>query len=119
MTAPDASPRVLVVVATKHGATRGIAEAIVRDLADSAAGQEMGLTALLQEAEHAPGPAGFDAVVVGSAVYVGRWREPARDWVSAHAAGLRERPVWLFSSGPMGHPRSRRTSRTTSIRWRS
>jgi menaquinone-dependent protoporphyrinogen oxidase len=104
MTESDASPRVLVVVATKHGATRGIAEAVVGDLAESTAGREMGLTAVLQEAEHAPGPAGFDAVLVGSAVYVGRWREPARDWVSAHAAALRERPVWLFSSGPIGAP---------------
>jgi menaquinone-dependent protoporphyrinogen oxidase len=104
MTASDAAPRVLVVVATKHGATRGIAEAIVRDLAESPAGREMGLTAVLQEAEHDPGPAPFDAVIVGSAVYVGRWREPARDWVSAHTAVLRERPVWLFSSGPIGAP---------------
>ena len=104
MTAPDAARRVLVVVATKHGATRGIAEAIVRELADSAAGQEMDLAVELHEAEHAPAPARFDAVIVGSAVYVGRWREPARDWVSAHAADLRGRPVWLFSSGPIGAP---------------
>jgi menaquinone-dependent protoporphyrinogen oxidase len=37
-------------------------------------------------------------------VYAGRWREPARDWVAEHAAALRERPVWLFSSGPIGPP---------------
>ena len=37
-------------------------------------------------------------------MYAGRWREPARDWVGAHAAALRERPVWLFSSGPIGSP---------------
>jgi menaquinone-dependent protoporphyrinogen oxidase len=101
---PVSALRVLVVVATKHGATHGIAEAIAHELTDGPVGQELGLTALLQEAEHAPGPAGFDAVIVGSAVYVGRWREPARDWVGAHAAALRERPVWLFSSGPIGAP---------------
>jgi menaquinone-dependent protoporphyrinogen oxidase len=104
MTASDAAPRVLVVVATKHGATRGIAEAIVRDLAGCVAGQEMGLAAELHEAEHDPDPARFDAVIAGSAVYVGRWREPARDWVGAHAATLRLRPVWLYSSGPIGAP---------------
>jgi len=98
MTASPAGPRVLVVVATKHGATRDIAEAIARELSDR------GLGVVLQDAEHAPPPTGFDAVVVGSAVYAGRWREPARDWVSAHAAALRERPVWLFSSGPIGSP---------------
>jgi menaquinone-dependent protoporphyrinogen oxidase len=89
---PVAGPSVLVVVATKYGSTREIAAAIVRTL---------GLPALLQEAEHAPPPTGFDAVLVGSAVYAGRWREPARDWVAEHAAALRERPVWLFSSGPI------------------
>jgi menaquinone-dependent protoporphyrinogen oxidase len=100
---PVGGLRVLVVVATKHGSTKEIAEAVVRGLADDDT-QEAPLTVVLQEAEHAPSPAGFDAVVVGSAVYAGRWREPARDWVSAHAAALRTRPVWLFSSGPIGSP---------------
>lgn len=90
---PEGGVRVLVVVASKHGSTREIAEAVARDLG-----------AVLHDAEHAPSPAGFDAVVVGSAVYAGRWRETARDWVSAHAAELRTRPVWLFSSGPIGSP---------------
>jgi menaquinone-dependent protoporphyrinogen oxidase len=96
--------RVLVVVATEHGATRGIAEAIARELSEDDAGPSTGLTVALQDAEHAPAPTGYDAVVVGSAVYAGRWREAARDWVGAHAAALRERPVWLFSSGPIGSP---------------
>jgi menaquinone-dependent protoporphyrinogen oxidase len=99
---PGDGARVLVVVATKHGSTREIAAAVVRGLTDDTAGPP--LTAVLQEAEHAASPAGFDAVVVGSAVYAGRWREPARDWVGAHAAALRDRPVWLFSSGPIGSP---------------
>jgi menaquinone-dependent protoporphyrinogen oxidase len=43
-------------------------------------------------------------VLVGSAVYAGRWLEPAREYVAAHAAALRERNVWLFSSGPIGEP---------------
>jgi len=101
---PGDGARVLVVVATKHGSTREIAEAVVRGLADDDTAAGPPLTAVLQEAEHAPSPAGFDAVVVGSAVYAGRWRETARDWVGAHAAELRTRPVWLFSSGPIGSP---------------
>ena len=43
---PVVGPRVLVIVATKHGATREIAEAIVRDLAVSDDGRAMRLTAL-------------------------------------------------------------------------
>ncbi|MCW2533045.1 MAG: Menaquinone-dependent protoporphyrinogen oxidase [Blastococcus sp.] len=86
---PVVGPRVLVVVATKHGATREIAEAIVRDLAVSDDGRAMRLTALRQEAEHAPGPAGFDAVVIGSAVYAGRCRpRPATDVRGSTAVGL-------------------------------
>ncbi|MFL6095161.1 MAG: flavodoxin domain-containing protein, partial [Blastococcus sp.] len=68
---PGSGSRVLVVVATKHGSTKEIAQAIAGELG-----------AVLREAEHAASPAGFDAVVVGSAVYAGRWRETARDWVS-------------------------------------
>lgn len=104
MTEADAAPRVLVVVATKHGATRGIAEAIARELSGGDDDRDTGLTAIVQAAEHAPAPTAFDAVVAGSAVYAGRWRESARDWVSLHAAALRARPVWLFSSGPIGYP---------------
>ena len=42
--------------------------------------------------------------MIGSAVYVGRWLDPARELVETHAAALAERPVWLFSSGPLGPP---------------
>src|SRR3954452_18090306 len=96
--------RVLVVVATKHGATRGIAEAIARELSEDDAGPATGLTVALQDAEHAPAPTGYDAVVVGSAVYAGRWREAARDGAGAPAPALRERPVGLSSSGRSGSP---------------
>jgi hypothetical protein len=50
----------------------------------------MPLTALLREAEqHAPGPAGFDAVVIGSAVYAGRCRpRPPTDVRGSTAVGL-------------------------------
>lgn len=50
------------------------------------------------------GVGGYDAVVLGSAVYVGRWLEPARELVDAHAEELAARPTWLFSSGPIGDP---------------
>ncbi len=47
---------------------------------------------------------GFDAVVLGSGVYVGHWLASARDLVERLADELVERPVWLFSSGPVGDP---------------
>jgi hypothetical protein len=46
----------------------------------------------------------YDAVVLGSAVYAGHWLKPARALADRCAAALRARPVWLFSSGPVGDP---------------
>jgi menaquinone-dependent protoporphyrinogen oxidase len=43
-------------------------------------------------------------VVLGSAVYGGNWLPSARTFATAHAAVLRGRPLWLFSSGPIGPP---------------
>jgi menaquinone-dependent protoporphyrinogen oxidase len=97
-------PQVLVAVESKHGSTRGIAEALARDLADSAAGRSVGLTAVAISVEQQPDPSAFDVVVLGSAVYAGRWLEPARQFATTHITSLRSRPVWLFSSGPIGQP---------------
>lgn len=93
-------PRVLVVVASRHGATREIGQAI----ADRLAGSPAGLTAVALPVEQRPDPRAFTAVVLGSAVYLGHWLDPARAYAAEHAAVLRERPVWLFSSGPIGEP---------------
>ncbi|MCW2704946.1 MAG: hemG [Blastococcus sp.] len=96
--------RVLIVVASKHGATAEIGTALARALADSDVGRAARLEAVSLPVEQRPDPAPYDAVVLGSAVYVGRWLEPARQYAVAHVAELRGRPVWLFSSGPIGEP---------------
>ena len=46
--------------------------------------------------------AGYDAVVVGSAVYHGRWLEEARRFVTGRRSELEAMPTWFFSSGPTG-----------------
>jgi len=43
-------------------------------------------------------------VLVGSAVYLGRWLPAAKRFVDSHRAELTRVPVWLFSSGPLGVP---------------
>ena len=93
-------PRVLVVAASRHGSTEEIARAIAARLG----GPASGLAAMAVPVEQDPDPRPFAAVVLGSAVYMGRWLEPARSYAAAHAAALRGRPVWLFSSGPIGEP---------------
>ena len=103
---PATAPRrrVLVAVASRHGATRDIARAIGDRLEAGSAGRACGLTAVVLPVEQHPDPASYDAVVLGSAVYAGRWLEPAREYATRYASALRERPVWLFSSGPIGAP---------------
>jgi menaquinone-dependent protoporphyrinogen oxidase len=90
--------RVLVTAASKHGATVEIAEAIADSM--SAAGA----AAAVVPPEEVDSLEGYDAVVIGSAVYAGRWLEPAKDLVSRLGDELGRRPVWLFSSGPLGDP---------------
>jgi menaquinone-dependent protoporphyrinogen oxidase len=90
--------RVLIASASRHGATHEIAEAIGRTLEDR------GLETQVAHVEDVDGLAGFDAVVVGSAVYAGRWLDPARSFVERHRDQLVRRPAWLFSSGPIGDP---------------
>jgi menaquinone-dependent protoporphyrinogen IX oxidase len=93
-------PQVLVTAASNHGSTAEIATAIARAIEQAG----HGLSAVAVPVDQRPEPGRFDAVVLGSAVYVGRWLESAREYATAHAATLRDRPVWLFSSGPIGEP---------------
>ena len=86
---------VLVAYATKHGATRGIAERIAAIL------DERGLHATLRGVDDAGDISGYDAFVVGSAVYLGQWRKEALEFVRRNRATLSDRPTWLFSSGPL------------------
>ena len=44
---------------------------------------------------------GFDAVVVGGALYANRWHRAARRFVTRREKDLRSVPVWFFSSGPL------------------
>jgi menaquinone-dependent protoporphyrinogen oxidase len=44
----------------------------------------------------------YDAVILGSGVYMGQWQAEASHFLRQHEHELRQRPVWLFSSGPTG-----------------
>ena len=88
--------QVLVAYATKYGATAEIAEKIGEVLRDA------GLPAEVLPADRAGDLSAYGAVVLGSAVYIGRWRKEAVSFMKANVQVLSQKAVWLFSSGPTG-----------------
>lgn len=88
--------KALVAVASKHGSTREIANAIVEELRNAA------IDADLRDASEVSSIRGYDAIILGSAVYMGKWLPEARDFPEHHRMALSKLPVWLFSSGPLG-----------------
>ena len=89
------APRVLVVYATKHGGTSWLAGILGESLI------EAGLDCEVMPAAHAPDVTKYDAVVLGGALYMGRWHHDAKAFARHNADALRSRPLWLFSSGPL------------------
>ena len=92
--------RVLVSAASRHGSTAEIATELGKALRGALPGVGVDVVPLARVASFTD----YDAVILGSAVYFGRWLDEARWQVSAHAEPLRQRSVWLFSSGPVGDP---------------
>ncbi len=91
----DDRPHVLIVVESRHGATREISGVLAQRLVMHGASVTVVAPDDCDEIT-------ADAVVVGSGVYYGRWLKSAQRFVETHAAELSARPVWLFSSGPLG-----------------
>ena len=88
--------RVLVAYASKMGGTTGIAESIAREL------EERGAEVDLIPAGEVSTAAGYDGIVLGSAIYTMRWRRPAIRFLSRHRRVLERTPLWVFQSGPLG-----------------
>lgn len=90
--------KVLVTAASRHGATAEIAQAIGGVLSSA------GIEADIRSPEEVTTVADYDGVVLGSGVYAGRRLAAAKDLVERESAALSAKPVWLFSSGPLGNP---------------
>lgn len=97
--APHSDVDVLVVYASRHGATRGVAECIRVRLRDA------GLEAELRGVEDARELPTGSAIVLGSPVYDQRWPPEADAFVQRHLHTLAERSLWLFSVGTFGDRR--------------
>lgn len=88
--------KVLVAYGSKRGGTAGIAETVAAEL------RSQGLDVDLFPADKAPRPQGYDAVVVGGALYGNRWHHAASHFVRHNYELLKKTPTFLFSSGPLG-----------------
>ncbi|MGH8945006.1 MAG: flavodoxin domain-containing protein [Acidimicrobiia bacterium] len=87
-----------MTAATKHGATAEIAQAIGDALTEHGIDTSVISPDQVRAIDH------YDAVILGSAVYAGHWLKPAKELVERLGNALAARPVWLFSSGPIGDP---------------
>jgi len=87
--------RVLVAFGSTRGGTRGLAYMVADGLRDQ------GLTVDARPANAVRKLSGYDAVVVGGALYAGRWHQAARQFVIRHRSYLLECPTYFFSSGPL------------------
>lgn len=93
--------RILITWGSKRGGTRDIARMLAEHLRQT--GHQVDLLPP-REAERAKG---FDAAIVGGAVYAGLWHHAARRFVARREKDLRAVPVWFFSSGPLDESASR------------
>lgn len=93
---PPVGGRVLVGYATRMGSTAEIAEAIGEEL------RAQGHIVLVSNCQTAPPPTEFDAVILGSPIYLRGWDKSVVSYLRTHVRDLAERPTWLFHSGPCG-----------------
>ena len=88
--------QILVTYATKYGATAENAEKIGQVL------RQAGLPTDVLPTDRVSDLHFYKAIVLGSAVYIGKWHKKAATFLKTNEKVLSERPVWLFSSGPTG-----------------
>ena len=93
------SDSVLVAYATRYGSTQEVAEAIGETL------REEGLGVEVQPMQDVRTLAGYDAVVLGAALYMYRWHKDARRFLTRHRKALDALPVAIFALGPVKDPR--------------
>ena len=86
---------VLVAYATKYGSTQEVAEAIATTL------REHGLEVEVRPAHEVRSLKGYDSVVLGAALYMGRWHADARHFLKRYRTVLSSLPVAIFALGPL------------------
>ena len=86
----------LITYATKYGSTKEIAEKIAEIITQA------GIQADILPIKQVKNLTEYQAVIMGSAVYIGGWRKEAVKFVNGNQSALSRQLVWIFSSGPTG-----------------
>jgi menaquinone-dependent protoporphyrinogen oxidase len=93
--------RILIATASRHGATREIGQWLGSSILRELSSIDSTTTVDVRDARDVDSIAEYDAAIIGSGVYMGRWLRDARALVTREQAELEAIPVWLFSSGPV------------------
>jgi menaquinone-dependent protoporphyrinogen oxidase len=86
--------RVLVAYGTSHGSTHEVAKAIGGRLRNRGVDVDVEPAAAVESLD------AYAGVVLGGAIYMGRWHADARDFLKRHGAKLAAMPVAVFGMGP-------------------
>lgn len=87
---------VAVIYATKYGSTKEIAEIIAENLMSA------DFKVDLIHAKKCTSLGQYHVIILGSAIYMGSWRKDAVNCIKTNLDILKQKTVWLFSSGPTG-----------------
>jgi menaquinone-dependent protoporphyrinogen oxidase len=82
--------KVLITYASKYGSTGGVADAIGKELCSK------GMAADVVLIKNARNVSSYQGVVIGSAIYMGKWMSEAVDFVKKNKDSLRQVPVAYF-----------------------
>ena len=93
--------KILLTSSSRHGTTDEVAAVIAEQL------RTAGLEVVQARPEDVTDVEGYDAFVLGSAVYMTRWTDEAVDFTRRFSGALRGRPVWAFSVGLSGLPKGK------------
>jgi menaquinone-dependent protoporphyrinogen oxidase len=86
---------ILLAYATRFGSTQEVSETIAASL------RQAGFEVDMQPMADVKSLAAYDAVVLGAAIYNAHWHAEAHRFVSLHQEALRQRPVAIFTLGPL------------------
>lgn len=86
---------IFITYATRYGSTQEVAEAIAAELRDC------GLKVDLQPIRKVQSLEGYGMVVLGAPLYISHWLKEAHRFLSQHRQALMQRPVAIFSLGPV------------------